>query len=322
VRVLADKWGAARIRAGKSESYVEKAKRRVVFHFPRLIDMPAAKVTMEAVDEAIEAVGERRTMTTRKRGERKVGGAMASRNAGATLRAIFTWAASPKGRRLIPKNPFKDGVELPPAVDRIRVLSIAELRRIYAAAGTLGYPDAQFIRLLMLSGCRRAEIANLKWEEVVTESDGGKAILLAPSRTKTKVTHHIPLAPEVVTLIEDCRRHQIVGSPFVLTHLGWGGITNFARIIRRLERAIGEPKIEGWVLHDFRAALVSNLAERGFDAVMLDRLLGHAPVKLSRIAQVYQRSERRSERREALQAWARLLTQTGEIVPIKKAATA
>jgi integrase len=142
--------------------------------------------------------------------------------------------------------------------------------------------------------------------------------MLAPNRTKTKVTHRIPLAPEAVAVIEDAKRRRGFSATYLLSHTGQCAITNFGRVVWRLKRAIDGPPIEGFVLHDFRAALVSNLAERGFDPVMLDRLLGHQPAKLSRIASIYQRAERRDEIRSALETWADLLTQTAEVVDLVK----
>jgi integrase len=314
LRVLVDQWGEALATKKRSPGYIKKTRARIALHFPGLIDLPAASLTAKAIKTALKGVKPHRTATTRQRGQRRVGGVLAMRNAGASLRACLRWAGKDE---LIAENPIANGLDLPPANDRDRMLSLAECRRIYAAAGRLEYPDRHFVQLLLLTGARRSEIAGLKREEIV-EGPEGMAIVLPRGRTKTKSGHHIPLAPEAAAVIEDCRRQRVGGS-HLLSHGGWCGITNFGRVLARLERAIGDPPVTGWVLHDFRAALVSNLAERGFDPTMLDRLLGHAPVKLSRVARVYQRAEQRDQRREALCAWAKLLTQTSDIVPLERA---
>jgi integrase len=75
------------------------------------------------------------------------------------LRAAYGWALS---EELIDQDPL-NGLKLPAhAADRDRVLTIDEARRIYAAAGRLDYPAQHFIRLLLLTGARRAEIAGLR----------------------------------------------------------------------------------------------------------------------------------------------------------------
>jgi integrase len=316
-RVLVDRWADALDRAGKSFSYIVKAKQRLTNHFPGLMDVPAANVSIDAIEEAIGAAG-----LKRKRGRRRFGGDQAARNASASLRAAFRWAAK---KRFIPANPFATGVDLPKAVERDRVPTIEECRRTWDAAGRLQYPEQHFCKLLLLTGGRRDEIASLRWNEIVEEADGGMALVLAPGRTraglkrtKTGAGHYIPLSPEALDVIDDARRYLIVGSPYVLTYGGGVAFRNFGRTRRRLDEEVGDPPIPDMVLHDLRRAIVSHLAERGFDAVLLDQLLGHAPRKLSAIARIYQRAERRSERRAALEAWGRLLTQPpAEIVAIK-----
>ena len=49
---------------------------------------------------------------------------------------------------------------------RDRVLSLDELRKIYKAACNLDDVHAGFVRLLILTGQRRSEIAHLKWQEI------------------------------------------------------------------------------------------------------------------------------------------------------------
>jgi integrase len=317
-RVLVDRWADALDRAGKSPSYIVKAKQRLTNHFPDLMERPASGTPIDAIEKAIEAA-----CVKRKRGRRRFGGEQAARNAGASLRAAFRWAAK---KRLIPANPFMAGVDLPKAVERDRVPTIEECRRTWDAAGRLQYPEQHFCKLLLLTGCRRGEIAGLRWDEIVEEADGGRVIVLPPGRTKagvgrtkTGAGHHIALSPEALDVIEDARRYRIVGSPYVLTYSGGAAFHSFGRTRRRLDLEIGDPPIPDMVLHDLRRAIVSHLAERGFDPVLLDKLLGHAPRKLSAVARIYQRAEHRGERREALEAWSRLLTQPpADVVDIKR----
>ena len=47
----------------------------------------------------------------------------------------------------------------------------------------------------MLTGCRRSEIAGLRWDEIADEADG-KAIVLSGARTKTGSGHHVPLSAQ------------------------------------------------------------------------------------------------------------------------------
>ena len=79
--------------------------------------------------------------------------------------------------------------------ERERVLGEDELRRLYAAAGTLAGLRGKLFRLVMLTGCRRTEIGQLRWSEVHHLDDPALAeIRLPSSRTKTGAGHWIPLS--------------------------------------------------------------------------------------------------------------------------------
>jgi integrase len=63
---------------------------------------------------------------------------------------------------------------------RERVLSFEELGTIWRAAPTVNTTFGAIIRLLVLTGCRRSEIAELRWSEVDLAS---ATITLPGSRT-------------------------------------------------------------------------------------------------------------------------------------------
>ena len=79
---------------------------------------------------------------------------------------------------------------------RERVLSNDELRAIWNAAGNDTY--GVIIKLLILTGQRRSEIAELRWAEVDLER---RALNLSTERTKNKRQHVVPLAPTALALL-------------------------------------------------------------------------------------------------------------------------
>jgi integrase len=161
----------------------------------------------------------------------------------------------------------------------------------------------------MLTGARCAEIAGLRWDEIITEEDGSRAIELPPARTKNNSGHHIPLSAAALAVIGECARHRIVGSAYVLSSDGWRSFGNFSRVKRGLDEALAGAVV-GWRYHDFRRTIVSTLAARPFrfSPIVLDKLLGHQPSQLSPIARIYQREGHHDDRREALEAWGKHLT--------------
>jgi integrase len=307
VGILAERWRRDRL-STKRPDYAVRAYRNVERGFKHLFAMPATSLTRADVRKAIEAMRTQKTNKTG-RGSRLSGGPAAIRNAASSLRAAYRWALE---EELLDQDPL-NGLKLPGRVNsRDRTLTIEEARRFYAAAGRLDYPAQHFIKLLMLTGGRRTEIAELRWDEIEVEDDG-TAIVLPPSRTKNNAGHHIPLSGPALAVIDDAKRYRIVGSAYVLTSDGWRSFGNFGRAKSWLDQALADDggAIAGWTYHDFRRTIVSILAKKPFrfDPVMLDLLLGHQPSRLSAVARIYQREEHHDDRREALEAWAKHLTQ-------------
>ena len=73
-----------------------------------------------------------------------------------------------------------------PETKRDRVLSDAELTVLWRKAVEVGGGAGALVRLLILTGCRRDEIARLTWNEITAD-----AIELPATRTKTNVAHRI-----------------------------------------------------------------------------------------------------------------------------------
>ena len=84
----------------------------------------------------------------------------------------------------------------PEDTKRDRVLSHHELRTIWRNLGEGHFAD--IVRLLMLTGQRRDEIADLRWSEI----DFSKRVISLPaSRTKNKRAHDIPLSKTALAIL-------------------------------------------------------------------------------------------------------------------------
>lgn len=92
-----------------------------------------------------------------------------------------------------------------------------------------------------------------------------------------------------------------------------------AAIARQRSKAAKEEVREpvdmpGWVFHDFRRAGVAALADAGFAPHVCDRLLNHVSGSIRGVAAVYQRAEFLAERKAALEAWAVVINDTGDVL--------
>jgi integrase len=123
----------------------------------------------------------------------------------AHLHRLFKWSV---GRGIITSNPMADMPRPASVPKRDRVLSDDELVAVWNAAGKIGWPFGDAIRLLILTGARREEVGQLNWTEIA-----GDSIALDGARTKNGQPHLIPLSQPAMTLLQ--RVPRIDGSPFV-----------------------------------------------------------------------------------------------------------
>lgn len=184
---------------------------------------------------------------------------------------------------------------------RERVLSVSEVREIWKATSQTGDLWGPLFRLLLLTGQRRGEILELRWDEVDIE----KAQIIKPgSRTKNGKPHTTHLSPPALDEIKQLREHA--GEvPFVFTTTGSTPVSGIGKAKRRLDMLLGKD-FQPWRIHDIRTAFASALAEAGEPETIVDRILNHsasgsAP---STVARVYNQANQLPHRARALDKWA------------------
>ena len=171
-------------------------------------------------------------------------------------------------------NPARD-ITMNRRTPLTRFLSRDELERLHRAldrharTGTRLARQADLIRLLLLTGCRRGEILTLRWNEV-----DGDTIALADAKT----------GPRKVHLNTQARR--------ILARQPWGRSPFVFPSPRNPERAHGphlplwdrvrtEAGIEDVRLHDFRHNMASHAVMNGVPVPVVSRLLGHSNVRMT-----------------------------------------
>ena len=201
--------------------------------------------------------------------------------------------------QLISSNPA-DAVE-PPRADRREVsgLSPAQVHALFAAAD--GTSIGSFVRLAVLTGCRRGELLGLRWSDVdldravlhiqqTAQRITGSGIVFRQPKTRLS-RRAIALSPEAVRVLREHRRAQLeerlrAGSAYVDAGLvfasGLGGTPVEAGTIRRLwTRVVAEAGIGQVRLHDLRHAHASLLLRQGVHPKVVSERLGHASVNIT-----------------------------------------
>src|SRR5262249_48114226 len=150
---------------------------------------------------------------------------------------------------------------------RERVHSDAELREIWRAADLLGYPFGSVVKLLLLTGARREEVAGMRWSELAADFS---LWTLPAERVKNQNRHEIPLSAPARALWAELPRI----SEFVFPTTGAARVSGSARAKRRLDQAI-PPPLAPWVLHDLRRSLASGMAALGVQLPVVEKILNH-----------------------------------------------
>jgi integrase len=215
----------------------------------------------------------------------------------ACLSGFFTWCTR---HRRTEANPCAN-VHRPPAPEpRERVLNDKEIVAIWNACDRLAPQYAGMVRFLMLSGARLREATGLRWDEL---SDDLSLWTLPAARAKNRRTLILPLPTLAREVIASTPR--IDGSPFVFTFGGAQSIEGFSKLKQRLDRLSGVT--DHWTWHDIRRSVATSMGEIGIAPHVVERCLNHVGGSRGGVAGVYNRSELRREKGEALAAWSRHL---------------
>jgi integrase len=273
LEVLTGQWRTLRL-ADKRERYATEAVRAIRYAFRDQLRAPAADLARHTVLRVLDNLG--------KDGKT----AMASRTA-AYGRTCYQWAVK---RGSLAVNPFM-GLSLAAAVKRERVLTDDELAAVWKAAAGPG-PFNAIVRMLILTGQRRGEVAGMTWDE------------LAPStwtipgvRTKNGVAHFVPLSPQAQAILRVCP--QLDDSALVFPGLR-GPFNGFGKAKGALDRAGG---VNDWRLHDLRRTVATGLQRLGVRLEVTEAVLNHVSGSRGGIVGVYQRHDWADEKRAALNAW-------------------
>jgi integrase len=218
------------------------------------------------------------------------GAVIMARRLQAHLHRLFKWAV---GRGIIEVNPLADLPKPGSETRRDRVLSDQELVKVWKAAEQSGYPYECAIKLLILTGARREEIARLRWSEW-----DGLSIRLTAERTKNGEPHEIPLSTAAMSVLGSVPR--IAGSEYVFTRDGRKPIADWGRAKARLDELAS---IAPWRVHDLRRTTATGLQKLGTPLQVTEAILGHTAGSRAGVVGIYQRHDYANEKRAALEAW-------------------
>ena len=218
-------------------------------------------------------------------------GAIAANRARTALHGFFVWAMQ---QGIADSNPVAGTAAPANEQKRDRVLTNDEIRAIWTA--TIGSGDyATIVRLLMLTGQRREEVAGMRWQEL----DFDQAIWSLPAdRTKNGQAHDVPLSRDVLSIL---RQRERRGDRQLLFGEGKGSYSGWSQAKARLDRRSG---VVGWRIHDIRRTVVTGMAELGVQPHIIEATVNHLSGHKAGVAGIYNRATYATEKRHAMRLWA------------------
>jgi integrase len=273
----------------------EEARRIVEAEFvKRWGARPITDILPEEVAAAIRAIVKR-------------GAPYQAHNAFGYLRRLFNWAigthefgiiASPV-ERLSPKDLIGKREA------RERTLTDGELCAVWNAADGMGFPYGPLIRLLILTGQREREVADLSWSEI----DFDQKLWTVPAiRMKGDRAHQVPLSTEALALLRALPRFTAGDFVFTTTD-GAKAVNGFSKAKARIDKLSG---VAGWKFHDLRRTMRTHLSALPVQDMVRELVIAHARPGLHK---VYDQHSYLDEKRQCLDLWAARLRGIAEPAP-------
>ena len=211
----------------------------------------------------------------------------------AALSKFFNWLAS---RDVIVASPCAGVARPSKEQPRDRILSDEEIKAVWAACDAVGGQGGACVKMLLLTGQRRGEVAGMRRAEI--EDD---IWTLPPERVKNNQKHTVPLSRQAMAIIETAP--QIVGDvDYVFAGTGNRRLAGFSHLKDHFDARM---KLKAsWTFHDLRRTVASGMAKIGVKLPVIERVLNHKGESFAGIVGVYQRHDFAAEKRDALQRWA------------------
>jgi integrase len=243
---------------------------------------PITDIMPEEVAAAIRAIVKR-------------GAPYQAHNALGYIRRLFNWAIGTHefGITTSPVEQLRPADLIGKREARNRVLADDELRLVWKAAREMGYPYGPLLQLLILTGQREREVADMSWREIDLNQ---KLWTVPPERMKGGAAHEVPLSPDAVALLEALPRWN--GGDFVFsTTNGQKPVNGFSKAKVRIDKLSG---VKGWVIHDLRRSVRTHLSALPVQDLVRELVIAHAKPGLHK---VYDQHAYRDEKRECLTLW-------------------
>jgi integrase len=299
VAAVAEEFILKHVSSRRTARAIELRIRREIL--PRWGGRPITEITRVNVVAAVDEIAAR--------GHRE-----SARSTLKIAKRLFGWAVGRGHLTASPAADIKAKDLLTAAKPRQRVLSDSELALVWRAAGD--GVEGVFIRLLLLLGQRRQEVAHMDWREL--DLDRGLWTIGA-ERMKEELGHTVPLPAIAVELLRSLPR--FASCNYVFTVKGERPLTDPARTKARIDAAVtklnNDVPLEAWTFHDLRRSFRTGLSTLKVERDIAELCIAHRRPGIERTYDLHRFD---LEKRRAFERWAahvkQILSAGAKVLPL------
>jgi integrase len=233
------------------------------------------------------------------------------------LSGMFAWGMK---AGLVKTNPVAATFVPSPEAPRSRVLSDAELALVWAATND-GGNYSKVVRLALLTGARRQEVAGIRESEITRHADGSATWVLPGARAKNHRPNELVLPPMIAALLPEPRDDG------PLFGRGVSGLSGWTKRRQQLDARIAEVaandggEMPCWRLHDLRRTFVTRLNDLGIEPHVIEALINHVSgLARAGVAGVYNLASYRAQKHAALIRWCAHIIEITSTAPVDEGA--
>ena len=258
---------------------------------PAIGNIPAPAVTRDDVIRVLDVISAR-------------GSNRRADTARAVISSIFSHGLD---RGLVSDNPATGLRNRHDYQPRDVIASPADIRLLWSAMddgeAAMSPTIATIVRLALLTGLRRTEIAAARKEELDLDSTS-PALTIPRGRAKNRNAHRVPLSRQAASLFRQAV--EAAGeSEFVFPGERSPSHIASRSVSKAMERTRDKLGIKDITMHDLRRTAGTYMSQYGVPKDVRERILNHGGMRKGSITEsVYNRYEYDAEKRAALELWA------------------
>lgn len=251
---------------------------------PYFNSQPITTITKKEIDACLNKIGKRSQSSANK---------------------AYRWLKNMFNRAVLDDDVAKspvDNIKMPfPELPRERVLNDNELRAVWDATITMGYPFGPLIQLLLTTGQRLREVAQAEWSEIDMHSCEWT---IPGSRIKNGKKHVVPLGTRTVGILQALWDYRADKSKFVFTTNNRTPVSGFSKAKDRLSEKVDNElgAIPPWTFHDLRRTFATGCQKLGIPVEHTEALLNHK-ISTAGLVGIYQRHDYGPEKKRAVELW-------------------